>query len=161
MRTILIIFSLFIAPLVRQCAAAQDTLKFYVVSDEPVPGGRYIDTAECPKVGYIGNTPNLVVRHLQAVSTNTYQVFSQYNGKVSVQTNAAIVIQMAAADETRFAGLTRENVGRCILISLGDRPLMAPRVQTPIKTGDFQISLADGRGAEATLAALKKFVRDK
>jgi preprotein translocase subunit SecD len=159
MRTSLIIAALFIAPFVGHCAADQDTLKFYFVSDEPVSGGRYIDTATCPKVGYITNTPNLVVSHLQGISTNTVHTTIHYNSKVSVRTNTAISIQMTTADGKLLASLTRENIGHRILITLGERPLMAPMIQSAIESGDFQITLPDGEDTEATLAAFKKFVR--
>jgi preprotein translocase subunit SecD len=159
MHTSLIIAALFIAPFVGHCAADQDALKFYFVSDKPVSGGRYIDTAACPKVGYITNTPNLVVSHLQAVSTNTVQTTTHYNGEVSVRTNTAISIQMTAADAKLLAGLTRENIGHRILITLGERPLMAPIIESPIESGDFQITLPDGEDTEAILATFKKFVR--
>ena len=159
MSTLLIVFSLFVAPVIGRCVAPQDSLRFYVVNDEPVTGGRYIDTPECPKVGYITNAPNLVITHLQSVSTNTSQVISHYNGKVSVETNTSIVIQMSAQDAKLFADLTRQNIGRRILISLGERPLVAPVVQMPIESGDIQITVGQGRDVEAVVAALKKIVR--
>jgi hypothetical protein len=76
MRTLLIVFSLFIAPCVGRCVEPQgdNTLRFFVVSDEPVAGGRYVDTPECPKVGGITNTPNLVITRLQSVSTNASHI---------------------------------------------------------------------------------------
>jgi hypothetical protein len=42
---------------------------------------------------------------------------------------------------------------------LGERPLMAPIIESPIESGDFQITLPDGEDTEAILATFKKFVR--
>jgi len=147
MRTLLIILSVLIAPYVGRCVQPQgdNTLRFYVVSDTLVAGGRYVDTPECPKVGYVSNTPDLVITNLQSVSTNAL--------------NAAVDIQMFEPDAKRFADLTRQNISHRILISLGDRPLMAPVVQCAIENGKVQITAGEGKDIQAIAAALKRFVR--
>jgi preprotein translocase subunit SecD len=147
MRTLLIIFSLFIAPCVGRCVQPQsdNTLRFYVVSDNLIAGGRYVDTPECPKVGYVSNTPDLIVTNLQSVSTNALMT--------------VVEIQMFEPDAKRFADLTRQNIGHRILISLGDRPLMAPIVQCAIENGKMQITAGEGRDIQAISAVLKRFVR--
>ncbi len=71
----------------------------------------------------------------------------------------AIVIHMLAPDAKLFADLTRENIGHRLLISLGERPLMAPVIQMSIESGDVQIIVGEGGNVEAIAAALKKFVR--
>jgi preprotein translocase subunit SecD len=159
MRTLIIIFSLFIAPCVGRCVEPQgdNTLRFYIVSDEPVTGGRYVNTPECPEVGYITNTPNLVITSLQSVSTNASHIIK--HDKMPDEIKTDVVIQMFEPDAKRFADLTRQNIGHRILISLGDRPLMAPVVQAPIENGNIQICVAEGKDIQGIAAVLKRFVR--
>jgi len=156
MRTLLLIFSLFIVPYVGRSVEPQadNTLRFYVVSDEPIAGGRYVSTPECPKVGYITNTPNLVIIRLQSVSTNGSVVITHDNNR-----QMTVTIQMLEPDAKRFADLTRQNLGHRILISLGDRPLMAPVVQAPIENGNVMISAGEGKDIQGIVAVLKRFVR--
>ena len=160
MRTLIITFLLFIAPHVGLCVSVQeDTLKFYIVSENPIAGGRFIDTPDCPKVGYITNTPNLVITRLESVSTNTTTSYSFENGKSSAVLTPAILINMYGPDAAKFADLTRQNIHRRILICLGERPLIASQIDMPIESGDFQITLGNGKDFEAITATLKKFVR--
>ena len=157
---IFVLFLLIITPHTGCCALnREDALRFYVVSDKPIGDGRYIDTPECPKLGYIGSKPDLVITHLQSVSTNTWQIYSRANGKSSVETRPAIQIQMLGPDTKRFAELTRHNIGRHILVSLGDRPLTAPAVAAPIESGNMHITFAQGGDFEVIAAALRKLVR--
>jgi preprotein translocase subunit SecD len=161
MRTLSFIFLLFVVPCVGRCVEprADNTLRFYVVSDEPIAGGRYVNTPECPNVGYVTNTPNLVITRLQSVSTNASHVV--HHDKIPDEIKTDVVIQMFEADAKRFADLTRQNIGRRILMSLGDRPLMAPVVQAPIESGGIQISVNEGKDIENIAAVLKRFVRNE
>jgi hypothetical protein len=149
MRMLLVIFSLFIASCLGHSVVVQgDALRFYIVSDGPIAGGRYIDTPDCPKVGYVANTPNLTVTRLQSVTTNVTE---------GTFIESVIVIQLCAPDAKVLADLTRRNVGRRILISLGARPLVAPIVAVPIEDGDCAIT-THGK-ATALESALKGLVR--
>ena len=44
-------------------------LTFYVVSQEKIEGGKFIDTGALPKLGYIGPKPDLVITQVSKVST--------------------------------------------------------------------------------------------
>jgi len=44
------------------------TLAFHVLSDDKIEGGRFIDTVDLPKLGYISSQPDLVITQLVAVS---------------------------------------------------------------------------------------------
>jgi len=144
MRALLIICSLVFSTFPGRCVQSpEDTLRFYVVSDKLVAGGRYVDTPECPKVGYISDTPNLVISRLKSVSTNSLM--------------PAVEIQMFEPDAQRFAEITRRHLGQRILFSLGARPLMAPSVQMPIENGKVEITVGNGGDIQGIFTALKKF----
>lgn len=160
MRNFLIILLFALPALAGRCVdAPEDTIRFYVVSDKFVTGGRYVDTPECPKVGYISSTPNLSVTRLQSVSTNASH--SVYLDHMQDVVSTDVVIEMFQSDAKLFAELTRQNIGNRVLISLGNRPLIAPIIQMPIKSGEIQISLGAGRDVQGIAAQLKKFVRQK
>jgi hypothetical protein len=123
MRTPFILVVFVIARSLALCAET-NALGFFVVSDTAIPGGRYIDTPEFPKLGYIGNAPNFVLTRLREVSTNDA---------------AAVTIRMFRADSERFAEFTRRNIDRKVLLMLRDKPLLAPTVRAPIETGSLQL----------------------
>jgi hypothetical protein len=139
-----------------------NVLRFFAVSEDPVPGGRYVDTPECPKVGYISNTPSLIITSLQSVATNVSQSFESINGMTAKVVQPSIVIKFNEADSKKFFDLTKAQFGRRILLSLGDRPLIAPVVREPIVTGTVSISFG-ARRSEVTnvMTILGSFVRPK
>ena len=47
---------------------ARSKLKFFLVSHEPIPGGRSIDTEQLPKLGFIPPAPSLIVSTVKKVS---------------------------------------------------------------------------------------------
>ena len=139
MRTPLIIFILAIARSLAFCAET-NALGFFVVSETPIASGRYIDTPEFPKLGYISNAPSFVLTRLREVSTNDVTEVSIVDRKVvSTNTSPAVVIRMFRADGERFAEFTRQNVDQKVLLMSRDRPLLAPMVRAPIETGSIQL----------------------
>jgi preprotein translocase subunit SecD len=161
MRTLLAIASLLVFMTIGHAAEGPTkSLRFFVVSDKPIPNGHYLDTSDFPKVGYISNTPSLVVARLQSVTvvTNTTSVFEDAGGKEVKTVLPSVVIQMLPADGKRFGKLTRENVGRRVVLMLGDRPLTAPVIISPIDSGSVQVS--GGRKSMQSLAdTLKQLVQ--
>jgi hypothetical protein len=51
-----------------------DPLRFYLVNEEKIDGGRFIDQPGFEKVGYVANTPDLVITQLEAVKTTFHKV---------------------------------------------------------------------------------------
>ena len=142
-----------------------DTLAFYVVSEEKVDGGRFIDTPDLPKLGYIAAKPDMVITQLVAVSeTVTHSSMGKIgeDGKVTstpLPDQPALVVQILPADAEKFKSLTEHCVGKQVLMMLGDTPLIAPRVSSPISTKSLQISFGDHGNRKPIEDALKKLVR--
>ena len=110
MRTPLIIVFLVIA---RALALSAETnaLSFFVVSDAAIPGGRYIDTPEFPKLGYVSNAPSFTLTRLREVSTNDVTSISIMDRKVvTTNTSPAVSITMFPAERESFAEFTRQNI---------------------------------------------------
>jgi hypothetical protein len=101
-------------------------LSIYIVSETKIEGGRYINTPECPKAGFIPATPAMVVEKLESVEQS--------------HSNKALMIKMFSADAKKFETLTEKNVGKKALITLGDTPITAPTIIAPISTPGFMLT---------------------
>lgn len=163
MRALLIFVLMLNSPLLTHAAddakSPTNALRFFVVSDEKIPDGRYLDTAEFPKLGYIRNTPDLVVSNLQSVTTNTASWLETYQGKQTQKSAPAFQILMLASDSKRFSELTRTNLGHRLLLMLEERPLIAPVIMSPIESGSIQVRLGEKNDSGIIAAALTKFVQ--
>lgn len=138
-------------------------LAFYVVSEEKIDGGRYIDTLDLPKVGYIAVKPDLVITRLVAVSESVAHSSMVEVGKDGKRTETpfdqpALTIQIFPADTQKIESLTGQNIGKRVLMMVGDTPLIAPAVQAPISTQSFQITIGKQSDQKVIEDALKKLV---
>ena len=144
--------------------AGSGSLSFYVVSEEKVDGGRFIDTSDFPKLGYITPKPDLVIKQLVAVSetiSHSSMVKIGKDGKL-IETPLpgvpAIDVQILPADAQKFEALTKRNIGKRVLLMVDDMPLIAPVVQSPISTLSFQITIGEHSNQKVIEDALKKLV---
>lgn len=140
-------------------------LTFYVVSEQKIDGGRFIDTPDFPKVGYIAVTPDLAVTNLQEVFPQKAEdsaIMGDKYGKHTVvpsHSPLALVVTLQPEDAKRFTTLTGRASGKRLLVMLDDKPLTAPEVMAPIEGGSFLIEFHDQTGLKKTEGVLKKFVR--
>ena len=54
-----------------EAAPANPSLSFYVISKDKINDGRFIDSPEFPKLGYISDKPRLVIVRLKSVLPGT------------------------------------------------------------------------------------------
>lgn len=140
------------------------TVAFYVVSEEQIEGGRFIDTKEFPKLGYIRRTPDLALTALEAVT-----VANDVLGKfVREQQNRngglaglgsdwrTLYIKLLPEDARKFEVLTKNNLGKRILLMLGEQPLTAPLVGAPINYGIVPVTFGNYKRTEKLEAAQKE-----
>ena len=138
-------------------------LSFYVVSEEKIDGGRLIDTLDLPKLGYIAAKPDLVITQLVAVSQTVvadggiYDKDGKQIGRPGPD-RAALDIMIRSEDSRKFEALTKENIGKRVLMMLGDVPLIAPIVQSPISTQSFQVIIGKHGDPKKIEDGLKKLV---
>ncbi len=138
-----------------------NSLNFFVVSDEAIKDGRYVDTPEFPKLGYISKRPNLIVTGLQFVATNSHAFITTYQGKTTQSTETVVEITLRPSDAKIFAKLTADNALRRVLITLGERPLLAPMVMQPINTGRVAISAGTNADFPSVLRGLQRLAPDE
>ena len=128
-------------------AEEKPTLAFYAVSPREIEGGRFIDTKEFPKLGYIAAKPGLVIAQLKE---------TRLIKRSGDRPNILITLQDKQANQ--LEDFTDKNVGKTILLLLGKEPLIAPRVVEKIRTPALQISLSEEKKRTRILKALKKLI---
>jgi hypothetical protein len=126
-----------------------NSLSFYVVSDAKIDGGKFIDTLDFPKLGYIAAEPDLVITQLLSVSNNVFQ--SQID-------RPTLDLQISPEDAKQFETLTQNNLGKQVLLMLGDTPLIAPRIIGVVSTQNIQVTIGRHSNRKLIEAALKKLV---
>lgn len=106
------------------------SLRIFVITNQPVAGGKYMDTKWFPHLGYIGSVPQLLL-------TNVTKLEAKEGPPFSVAINLS---KPAALHLERF---TRHNTGATILIMLDNLPVSAPIIMAPIMNGSFVIEPPD------------------
>jgi hypothetical protein len=145
--------------------ATDAPLSFYIVSAEKIEGGRFIDTPDFPKLGYIPTVPALMLTKLEAVIADVSReqvVMVNKDGKETVEPmkkRAALYIRMRTDDAKKFTALTEQAVGKHVLLMLGDTPLIAARVMTPIATQDLQLTFGEQSDAKKIEDALRRLTK--
>ncbi|NOS70312.1 MAG: hypothetical protein HOP33_10320 [Verrucomicrobia bacterium] len=113
-------------------------LKFFVVSNKPVPDGRLIDTDRFPKLGFIGGSPTVRIRRLKELTLKE-QVFSEGQGR----TNWSLSIVLNSEDAPQLEALTETNISMKVLIMIGNEFISAPVITVPVSTGRFGVDFED------------------
>lgn len=54
--------------------------------------------------------------------------------------------------------MTKQNIGKQVLLMVGDMPLIAPRINSPVSTRSFQITIGKHGNEKVIEHALKKLV---
>jgi hypothetical protein len=121
---------------------AQDLprLNLFVVSSDPIDGGRFIDTQLFPKLGYISPTPDLSISELREV-TFEQRIASGPGNQGG--TNWAFGIFLTRKDAAQLESLTARNVSRKLLIMAGDEAVSAPKILEPLGTGSLVIECSE------------------
>ena len=123
------------------------TLAFYAVSPQEIERGRFIDTKEFPKLGYIAAKPGLVIAQLKE---------ARLIKRATDRPNILITLQDKQVDQ--LEDFTGKNVGKKILLLLGKEPLIAPRVVEKFRAPALQISLSENKKRTRILKALKQLI---
>ena len=117
---------------------ANRSISFWPVSSQPIEGGRYIDTADLPKLGWIGGQPALQVSKLKSIEAGHETV--NYGGK-GPREEYRFDLELIPDDAQVFHKLTEQMTGRKLLFMADEQVLMAPKVIVPIVTGRFSVTV--------------------
>jgi hypothetical protein len=70
---------------------------------------------------------------LQSVATNTLHTTENHLGKETQRSQPSVLVTLFPVDAKRLGHGTRENIGRKMVLTLGDRPLIVARILDPIE----------------------------
>lgn len=144
---------------------ARVSLSFYIVSAQMIQGGQFIDNLDFPKLGYVPAVAALELRELEEVILGTPERGVVVNDRAPMAsvprmpTGTTFHVRMTPNDAKRFAAVTKEAVGKQMLVMLGNQPLMVVRVLTPIAGPYLGIYLDEKHDRARIGDALKKLVK--
>ncbi len=140
-------------------------LTIYVVSEERIEGGKFIDTPDFPKLGYIAAAPDLVISRLQRVVPQVVQQTGTMIDKDGKRTTLptterlALNITMQPDDAKKFTAITERAIGKKTLLMLGDTLLIAPAINEPIATPSLLLTLGEKPDKKKVEDELKRLVK--
>jgi preprotein translocase subunit SecD len=116
-------------------------LKFFIVSSNQIPGGRFIDTEQFPKLGFIANAPDLAIKTLKKVTLQEQRERLIANNPN--QKTWAIKFFLTEADAPRLESFTSNNIDNNVLMTFGDEPLLSASISEPISGGILGVTLTN------------------
>jgi len=132
------------------------SLKFFVVSKEPIPGGKYIDSGLFPRLGFVAPTPTLAIVALKEV-TWTEETVATPEGRS--QTNWTFRISLQPEDAPRLKAMTTDNLSKQMLMVVGEVSVSAPIIRDPVEEGIMEFKCRDPRIAESAKKHLARMKR--
>jgi hypothetical protein len=133
------------------------SVSFHIVSETNTSEGIYIDTSSLPRLGYVSRKPDFLVSEIESLSQgNTTSI---RDGK---QVNTPTLgIGLTAKDAVIFGRLTRENLGKQVLVMIAGKPIVAPRIYGIIDTGHLSLEVVNESGAADLTVELQKLIKRK
>jgi hypothetical protein len=133
-------------------------LTFYILSTNPITGGRLIDTEEFPKLGFIASKAQLEINSLQGVTLDEATIVSPVNAVVRVWT---LEFHLSETDAPRFESFTTDNVDKSFLMMVGDQPLFSTLIREPILGGNVRFESTNQTVIAAVTNTLINRLREK
>ena len=119
-------------------------LSFFVVYENEGDDRRLVNSELLSKPGYIGAQPGLELREIKAV---------EKAGSLEID------LEMGATDAVVLHELTRQNVGRRLLLMLDGEPLMAPYIREAISGRQIRLAVSSRVQLNRVLAALRRMAQ--
>jgi len=134
-------------------------LKFFIVSSNQIAGGRFIDTEQFPKLGFIPPAPGLVIRTLKEVSVQEERPNpGASNPNLRIW---AFDFELTETDAPRLASFTESNIDNRLLMMVGDKPLFSAPIHEPISGGRLEITTTNQVVIEEAKKLLANMAREK
>ena len=132
MKRALLIIWMFLAALVAP-AAERPILNVYIVSKDAGDGLHQADFPAFPKLGYIGEKPDLTISELEGISFGIGPSFPKPDGGHTKPTEdrRSLALHLTAKDAEQLNKLTAAHIGARLLLLLNNEPLVAPEIRTP------------------------------
>ncbi|WP_395752202.1 hypothetical protein [Prosthecobacter sp.] len=122
-------------------------LTFHIVSNIEVEGWKRVDLPGHRQHGYISPDADLVLRQLKRVELYKKPAVVS-GGQQLLEGVSGIRITLLDEDAAAFTAMSRRAVKHQVLVLLGDKPLMAPIMMSPITEPVFDIQTRNGEDKE-------------
>ena len=167
MRTLAIIF-LLLALALQGCEApvpggAPDPLAFYIVSDDELVDGRFVDTHDFPKLGYVRPLPDLKLNRLKSVAAVPFQYGGRQVGVPPLDELPTVVVFFRDQDMPALTDFAHRAARKKVLLMVGDKPIGVVVFSPLLKPSDQLTFTLGARGDRARIndeyALLKKLAQ--
>jgi len=132
-------------------------VSFHIVSETNTSESIYIDTSNLPRLGYISRKPDLLVTEIESLSRG--KTTSIRHGK-QVDT-PTLAIGLTAKDAIILGKLTKDNLGKQMLVMIAGKPIVAPFIHGIIDTGHLLLKVVNESGAAELTVELQKLIKRK
>ena len=112
------------------------SVELFVVYEEPVPNGKFVDTPSFPRLGYVHQRADASFGKLKDILVEGTWPPRQVDPQSRL---CAFDIKLFPEDARVLASLTQTNLGKRILIMVGTNLVTAPVVRAPLEDGSFVI----------------------
>jgi len=133
-------------------------LRLFTVSSNTIPGGRMIDTDRLPNLGYIPAAPFLEVPVVDQVRL-VERLVAEEGGRT--HTNWEFTISLPAAYWALLEATTTSNVFNQLLVTVGNEPVFAGRINEPFQNGNFEKTFNEASQVEGVKRELARLQRRK
>ncbi|MBI5688144.1 MAG: hypothetical protein HZC54_23980 [Verrucomicrobia bacterium] len=133
------------------------SVSFHIVSETNTSESIYIDTSNLPRLGYVSRKPDLLVTEIESLSRG--KTTSIRDGK-QVDT-PTLAIGLTAKDAIILGNLTKDNLGKQMLVMIADKPIVAPFIHGIIDTGYLLLEVVNESGAADLTVELQKLIKRK
>jgi hypothetical protein len=103
-------------------------LGFYRVHSEPIEGGRHFDTDQFPKLGYVRQTPDLIIEKVSEVTLEEI-LLSDENIR-----NWTFAVRLADDERRKLETFTRAHLDQTVLLMINGKPAMSTTILMPISS---------------------------
>ena len=133
-------------------------LDIFLLSEGPLQDYHFIDTPAYPKLGYVAPRPDLVISHLKGVSIGEPSDSAAGPAEKNSAGKSSLEMRLTPADAEALETFSAANVGKRIVFMLGERPLFAPILRTPLSTQTIQINPPEGADVQELKRELEALV---
>jgi hypothetical protein len=142
-------------------AADKPVLKVYIAAKDAGKGLHQADFPRLPKVGYIGEKPDLTISQLEGVEYGLGPRYPNPDGGYfpPQDDKRSLRLRLTTKDAEALQKLTSAHIGSRLLLMLNDQPLVAPEIQTPLTEQSMYInSMPKGFNVDELKAKLEALV---
>jgi hypothetical protein len=141
--------------------AEEPVLNFYVLENSQIPDGRYIDTKEFPKLGYISQKPQLLLKKIKKASLNNPNArLLNENGTSGDRWPSSIEVVLFTEDVNNFKTFisTAAATSQPFLVSIGNKLLALQVIR--INEDKLVISLRNDLDSKAIFKDFEKLIKN-